>query len=55
MVDDEVTGHLAKELWKAFEYTLPISPRQIAEFVIQQIENAGFKIIKIGGNDDPFL
>jgi hypothetical protein len=46
--NDEIVSHLAKELWAAFEYGLPVSPSAMANYIVRQIEIAGFKIVKVG-------
>lgn len=48
MLNDEVIGIIAVRLWRAFEYTLPVSPRMMSKFVIEQINEAGFEIVKGG-------
>ena len=48
MADDEVTGHLAKELWAAFEYGLPVSPTSMANYIVKPIEIAGYEIVQRG-------
>jgi hypothetical protein len=52
MANDEVTGHLAKELWAAFEYGLPVSPTSMANYIVKQIEIAGYEIVKGGANEN---
>ena len=38
--------HLARELWATFDYVLPITPGELASFVITQIDIAGYKLVK---------
>lgn len=38
--------HLARELWAAFDYMSPIPPHELANFVVKQIEIAGYEIVK---------
>jgi hypothetical protein len=45
----ELREEIAKALWAAFEYGLPVSPVTMANFVITQIEVAGYEIVKVGG------
>jgi hypothetical protein len=46
--NDEIVSHLAKELWAAFEYGLPVSPSAMANYIVKQIEIAGYEIVKVG-------
>ena len=50
--NDEIVSHLAKELWASFEYGLPVSPSSMANYIVRQIEIAGFKIVKAGGQNE---
>lgn len=45
--NNEIIGHLAKELWASFEYELPISPRAMANYIVKQISIAGYEIVKV--------
>ena len=45
--NDEIIGHLAKELWASFEYGLPVSPSAMANYIVKQIDIAGYEIVKI--------
>ena len=47
-MDDEIVGLIAIQLWRAFEYDLPVSPRMMSEFVFRQINEAGYEVIKRG-------
>jgi len=49
--NDEIRGTLAKALWGAFEYGLPVSPSAMANFIVKQIEVAGYIIIKSAADD----
>jgi hypothetical protein len=49
--NDEIRGTLAKALWSAFEYGLPVSPSAMANFIVKQIEVAGYTIIKSAADD----
>lgn len=42
----KLVGELAKALWAAFEYGLPNSPATMANFIVTQIQVAGFEITK---------
>lgn len=44
-----IIEHLAREIWAAFDYMSPIPPGELANFVVKQIEIAGYKIIKDKG------
>lgn len=45
--NDEIIGHLAKELWASFEYGLPVSPSAMANYIVKQINIAGYEIVKV--------
>ena len=45
--NDEIVSHLAKELWAAFEYGLPVSPSAMANYIVKQIDIAGYEIVKV--------
>jgi len=42
----KLVGELAKSLWAAFEYGLPNSPSTMANFIVTQIQVAGYEITK---------
>jgi len=35
----------------SFEYGLPVSPSSMANYIVRQIEIAGFEIVKVGTNE----
>ena len=37
---------MAKFLWDKFDYFLPIPPGQMAERIIKELEDKGFKIVR---------
>ena len=46
----ELRSALAKALWASFEYGLPVSPATMANYVITQIEVAGYEIVKVSND-----
>ena len=48
--NDEIIGHLAKELWASFEYGLPVSPSAMANYIVKQIDIAGYEIVKVNND-----
>jgi hypothetical protein len=42
----KLVGELAKALWAGFEYGLPNSPSTMANFIVTQIQVAGYEITK---------
>ena len=42
----KLVGELAKALWATFEYGLPNSPLTMANFIVTQIQVAGYQITK---------
>lgn len=45
--NSDIIAHLAKELWATFEYGLPVSPSAMSNYIVKQIEIAGYEIVKI--------
>jgi hypothetical protein len=45
--NQEIISHLAKELWAAFEYGLPVTPSAMAIYIVKQIDIAGYEIVKV--------
>ena len=50
-MNDEVIAHLARELWAAYDYQTPVSPGELANFIVKQIDIAGYKIVKDTGDE----
>lgn len=46
-----VVAHLARELWAAYDYNSPVAPFELANFVVKQIDIAGYKLVKDGDNE----